>query len=188
MLYPVYASYADYVAQMVNTNTVPPNAQYPASQLIGRSWNLSGIVAREFEQTSGTEYSDGLYLFNEVLAEKSYDLKLVPYWGRIEFNLVQGQERYYIPNLFQVETFTFNIGNVRFPTFRAGRKQYFGDGRVDDIQSLPFEWHMERELDGCYLYVYYLPQQQFVAKITGKFALTNVELQTDIGKLYDLFY
>ena len=51
MLYPVYASYADYVAQMVNTNTVPPNAQYPASQLIGRSWNLSGIVAREFEQS-----------------------------------------------------------------------------------------------------------------------------------------
>jgi hypothetical protein len=188
MLYPVYESVEQYLAQPVNTNTVPPNASYPASQLISRSWNLSGIVAREFETVSGQEGSDGLYLLNELLAAKSYDLKLIPYWGRIEFNLVQGQERYYIPNLFQVETFTFNIGEVRFPTFNAGRKQYFGDGRVDNIQSLPFEWHLERELDGCYFYVYYLPMQQFTAKITGKFALTNVELQTNLSKLYDLFY
>lgn len=188
MLYPVYKSFQDYQNAQVNTNTVPPNASYPASQLISRAWNLSGIVAREFEQTSGQEGSDGLNLLNEVLAEKSYDLKLIPYWGRIEFNLVQGQERYYIPNLYQVETFTFNIGSVRFPTFNAGRKQYFGDGRVDNIQALPFEWHLERELDGCYFYVYYLPQQEFVAKITGKFALTNVEEQTNLLKLYDLFY
>lgn len=188
MLYPVYKSYADYAAQMVNTNTVPPNTSYPVKQLISRSWNLSGIVAKEFEETSGTEELEGLFLLNEVLAEKSYDLKLIPYWGRIEFNLVQGQERYYIPNLFQVETFTFNIGEVRFPTFNSGRKQYFGDGRVDNIQALPFQWHLERELDGCYFYVYFLPQQPYVAKITGKFALTNVEEQTDLLKLYDLFY
>jgi hypothetical protein len=188
MLYPVYESVEQYLAQPVNTNTVPPNASYPAVQLIGRAWNLSGIVAREFETVSGQEGSDGLWLMNELLAEKSYDLKMIPYWGRIEFNLVQGQERYYIPNLFQVETFTFNIGEVRFPTFKAGRKQYFGDGRVDNIQALPFEWHLERELDGCYFYVYYLPQQQYTAKITGKFALTNVELQTNLLKLYDLFY
>lgn len=188
MQYPVYASVEDYLAQPVNSSVVPPNAPYLASTLISRAWNLSGVVAKGFEQVSGDEGGEGLNLLNEVLAEKSYDLKLIPYWGRIEFNLVQGQERYFIPNLFQIETFTFNIGSVRFPTFKAGRKQYFGDGRVDDIQALPFEWHLERELDGCYLYVYYLPQQEFLAKITGKFALTNVELQTDLSKLYDLFY
>lgn len=188
MLYPVYESIDEYLAQPVNTSTVPPNASYLSAELIARSWNLSGIVARNFETVSGQEGSDGLYLLNELLAEKSYDLKLIPYWGRIEFNLVQGQERYFIPNLFQVETFTFNIGDVRFPTFSAGRKQYFGDGRVDNIQALPFEYHVERELDGMYLYVYYLPQQEFVAKITGKFALTNVEMQTNLSKLYDLFY
>lgn len=188
MLYPVYASIEDYLSQSINISTVPPNASYPASQLISRAWNLSGIVAREFETVKGNESSDGLWLLNELLAEKSYDVKLIPYWGRIEFNLVQGQERYFIPNLFQVETFTFNIGEVRFPTFNAGRKQYFGDGRVDNIQALPFEWHLERELDGCYFYVYYLPQQQYIAKITGKFALTNVQIQTNLSQLYDLFY
>ena len=87
MLYPVYESVEQYLAQPVNTNTVPPNASYPCSQLISRAWNLSGVVAREFETVSGQEGSDGLWLLNELLAEKSYDLKLIPYWGRIEFNL-----------------------------------------------------------------------------------------------------
>jgi|SRR5579863_1190949 len=186
--YPTYTSVEDYLSQPISNNVVPPNFPYLADELVSRAWNLSGIVARQFETVSGQQASDGLYLLNEVLAAKSYDVKLIPYWGRIEFNLVQGQERYYIPNLFQVETFTFNIGEVRFPTFYAGRKQYFGDGRVDNIQALPFEWHLERELDGCYFYVYYLPQQQYVAKITGKFALTNVQLQTNLSTLYDLFY
>lgn len=188
MLYPIYESLEAYLSQPPNTSIVPPNATYPAAQLISRAWNLSGIVAREFEQTSGEEGSDGLFLLNELLEYKSVRTDLIPYWGRIEFNLVQGQERYYIPNLLAVETFTFNIGSVRFPTFSAGRRQYFGDGRVDNIQSLPFEWHVEREQGGMYFYVYYLPDTPYLAKITGKFGLTNVELQTNLSKIYDGFY
>lgn len=189
MLYPVYASIEEYLALPPNTSIVPPiNSLYLATQLISRAWNLSGIVAREFEQTSGLEGSDGLFLLNELLEFKACDLKLVPYYKRIEFNLVQGQERYYIPNLYQVETFTFNIDSVRFPTFNSHRKQYFGDGRVDNIQSLPFEWHLERVFGGSYLYVYYLPMQTFPAQITGKFALTDVQLQTNLATVYDGFY
>lgn len=187
-LIPVYASIEDYMAQAVNTGTVPPNAPYPAQLLIDRAWNLSGIVAREFETVRGEEGSDGLFLLNELLYMKAFDLKLIPYFARVEFNLVQGQERYYIPNLYQVETFTFNIGDVRFPTYNASRSHYFGDGRVDDIQSLPFEWHLERVQGGSYLYVYFVPEQQFLAKVTAKFALTNVELQTNLALYYDGFY
>jgi hypothetical protein len=188
MLYPVYASIEDYLAQPVNTSIVPPVPPYPASLLISRSWNLSGVVAAEFEQTSGDEGSGGLALLNGLLAFRSVRTDLIPYWGRIEFNLVQGQERYYIPNLLAVETFTFNIGVVRFPTFSAGRRQYFGDGRVDNIQALPFEWHVERAWGGAYLYVYYLPDQNYVAKISGKFGLQNVQLQTNLATIYDDFY
>jgi hypothetical protein len=187
-LYPVYESIEDFQMNPVSTNIVPPSSSYPALQLIDRSWNLSGVVAKDFESVSGSETSSGLFLLNELLAFKSCDLKLIPYFGRIEFNLNQGQERYYIPNLFDIETFTFNIGDVRFPTFYSTRIHYFGDGRVDNIQALPFEWHMERVWGGCYLYVYFVPQQTFLAKITGKFALTNVELQTNLAAYYDLFY
>ena len=187
-LYPTYPSIEAYLLNPVNMNTVPPNTKYPAAQLISRAWNLAGIVAREFEQTSGDEGSDGLFLLNELLEFKACDLKLIPYFKRIRFQLNQGQERYYFPNMYQVETMTFNIGSVRFPTYGSGRKQYFGDGRVDNIQSLPFEWHLERVFGGSYLYVYYLPMQTFIANITGKFALTNVELQTDLSVVNDGFY
>jgi hypothetical protein len=187
-LIPVYTSVEEYQSQAANTNIVPPNAAYPASLLISRAWNLSGIVARDFETEMGSEGADGLFLLNELLEYKACDLKLIPYFQRVEFNLVQGQERYYIPNLYQIETFTFNIGEVRFPTFSASRTQYFGDGRVDNIQALPFEWHLERTWGGSYFYVYFLPQQQYLGKISGKFALTNVELQTNLAEFYDGFY
>jgi|ERR1700722_6608030 len=186
--YPVYESIEQFLAQPANPTVVPPNSPYPAAQLISRSWNLSGVVSAEFEQVSGDEGSTGLFLLNELLGFKAVRTDLIPYWGRIEFNLVQGQERYYIPNLLAVETFTFNIGKVRFPTFKAGRKQYFGDGRVDDIQSLPFEWHVERAWGGMYFYVYFLPDSNYVAKISGKFGLENVELQTNLATIYDNFY
>lgn len=188
MLYTTYKSVEDYLTQPFNTSIVPPNSSYPAAQLISRAWNLSGIVAREFEQTSGQEGSDGLFLLNELLEFKSVDVKLIPYFKRIEFLLNQGQERYYFPSLVDVETFTFNIGDVRFPTFYSGRTQYFGDGRVNNLQALPFEWHLERVFNGSYFYVYFLPQQQYTANITGKFALTNVEEQTNLANVYDGFY
>lgn len=166
---------------------VPPQP-YPCSQLITRAWNLSGIIARKFENVSGGEGEVGLFLLNELLELKAADTSLIPYYQRIEFPLVQGQEKYFIPNLLAIETFTFNIGDVRFPTAPASRHHYFGDGRVDNIQSLPFEWHYEREIGGGYLYIYYLPDANYIAKITGKFGLTNVQFQTNLVTVYDGFY
>lgn len=161
---------------------------YPASLLINRAYNLSGIVARDFEETSGSQGSDGLFLLNELLDFQSTDMKLIPYYKRTVLNLVQGQEMYLIPNLYQIETFTFNIGEVRFPTSYMPRIHYFGDGRVDNITALPFSWHLERTTGGSNFYVYFLPQQNYVANITGKYALTDVDLFTDLNTLYDNFY
>ena len=161
---------------------------YPASLLINRAYNLSGIVARDFEETSGSQGSDGLFLLNELLDFQSTDMKLIPYYKRTVLNLVQGQEMYFIPNLYQIETFTFNIGEVRFPTSYMPRIHYFGDGRVDNITALPFSWHLERTTGGSNFYVYFLPQQNYVANITGKYALTDVDLFTDLNTLYDNFY
>lgn len=160
---------------------------YLASALIQRAWNLAGIVAADFEVQDGSETEAGLFLFNELLSFMSCDLKKIPYFSRATLQLVQGQEEYFIPNLYQVETFTFNIGDVRFPTSYQNRSRYFGTGRVDDIQALPFSWHLERTVGGSNLFVYFLPQQNFVANITGKYALTNVDEFTDLS-VYDPFY
>jgi hypothetical protein len=161
---------------------------YPAVLLINRAWNLSGIVARDLETVSGGQVTDGLFLLNALLEFKGADLSLIPYWTRATVNLIQGQELYYIPNLYQIETFTFNIGAVRYPTMDTPRNIYFGNGRVDNIQSLPMEWHLERADGGSNLYVYYLPNSNYVANYTGKFALTDVTLNQDMALTYDGFY
>ncbi len=161
---------------------------YPASQLIARAWNLSGIVARDLEEVSGGQGGDGLFLLNELLDFKACDLDLIPYWKRTVLQLVQGQEMYFIPNLYQIETFTFNIGPVRYPTNDATRDKYFGNGRVDNIQSIPFMKHLERVEGGSNLYVYYLPDNNYIANITGKYALTDVDQNTDLSTVYDGFY
>lgn len=161
---------------------------YPAALLVNRAWNLSGIVARGLETVSGEEGTDGLFLLNELLDFEAADTNLIPYWSRTVLNLVQGQELYYIPDLYQVETFTFNIGPVRYPTQEVSRVKYFGNGRVDNIQSLPFSWNLERILGGSNLRLYFPPMDNYIANITGKYALTNVDLNTDLSTLYDGFY
>ncbi len=161
---------------------------YPAVLLINRAWNLSGIVGRGLETVSGEEGTDGLFLLNELLEFKATDLSLIPYWSRTQLQLVQGQEKYFIPDLYDIETFTFNIGPVRFPTNKIGREKYFGDGRVDNIQSLPFSWHLEREKGGSNLFLYFLPNSNYLADITGKYALTDVTINTNLESVYDGFY
>lgn len=161
---------------------------YPASLLITRSWYLSGIVARNLETVSGDQITDGLMLLNALLEFKGTDVSLIPYWTRDELTLVQGQELYFLPNVYEIETFTFNIGPVRFPTTNVPRNQYFGNGRVDNVQSLPFSWHLERTKGGSNLYIYYLPVQEFIAQYTAKLGLTDVTLNTDLSTVYDGFY
>ncbi len=161
---------------------------YPAALLINRAWNLSGIVARGLETVNGEQGTDGLFLLNELLEFKSCDLDLIPYWKRSVLQLVQGQEIYFLPNIVQVETFTFNIGPVRYPVNLISRDKYFGTARVDDIQSLPFIGHVERAFGGSNLYLYNTPMGNYVSNLTAKHALTDVDLYTDMSSVYDGFY
>ncbi len=161
---------------------------YTARQLITRSWYLSGIVARGLQSVTGDQISDGLFLLNALLNWKSIQIDLIPYWTYYEFPAVANQEKYYIPNLFAVESLTFNIGDVRYPTDFATRKNYFGTGRVDNISTLPFNWYFNRELDGGSIYLYFKPAGEYPIKIMGKFGLTNVTLDTDLLEIYDESY
>lgn len=161
---------------------------YPATQLITRSWYLSGIVARNLETVSGDQSTDGLFLLNTLLDFKASDLRLIPYYTRYAFNMVIGQEMYFTPDLYEIETLTFNIGPVRYPMTEVNRDKYFGSGRVDNIQSLPFMYHLERIKGGSNIYVYYLPMDNYPSNLTGKFALTDVTLNQDLSLVYDGFY
>ena len=159
-----------------------------ALELITRSYYLSQIVARGYEVVSGEQISDGLKLLNELLTFKASDERLIPYYKRFEFPAVIGQEMYFVENLLSVETITFNIGPVRYSMQPMTRDQYFGQNRVDNIQSLPFSYYVERAYKGSNIYVYFLPQSNYPMKISGKFGLEEVGINDDLSAVYDSFY
>jgi hypothetical protein len=161
---------------------------YTARQLVTRSWYLSGIVARRLQSVTGDQAVDGLFLLNALLDWKSIQIDLIPYWTRYEFPAVIGEEKYFIPNLYAVETLTFNIGTVRYPTGFTSRSRYFGSGRVDNINSLISSWYFNRSLGGGSIYLYFKPAGEYPIKITGKFGLQNVTLDTDLLTIYDPSY
>ena len=161
---------------------------YPASELITRAYFLSQVLARDLQTISGSQMDDGLYLLNALLDVKFSDLQLIPYYTNYQLTTVQGTEKYFIPNLAEADTTTFNIGDVRFSMNELTRKEYFSTPRVDNLQALPFSYRYERTLGGCNLYLYFVPNQAYLVNIWGKFALSDVTLEQDMALTYDLFY
>jgi hypothetical protein len=169
---------------------------YTTRQLIIDSYYLSGIVGRNYEFTTGDEINDGLDRLNDFLQIKGAETKFIQYYTKFEDNFVIGQEVYFIPNLVEIDTFTFFLTNpyqtstttVRFQMENLSREEYFAYPRAEGVKSLPYTWHMERCLDGCNIYVYFLPVQPYLFQITGKFALLNTGLNQDLSQLFDGWY
>lgn len=161
---------------------------YTALQLITRAYYLSQVVSRGLETPTGSQIEDGLYLLNAFLDFKGTDIRQIPYYTEYFFTAVQGQEKYFVPNLLDLDTLVFNIGSVRYPMNNLTRKQYWAGPRVDDIQSLPFSYRVERCFGGSDIYLYFLPQDNYVMTAWGKFGLTDVTLTTDLSLIYDTFY
>ncbi len=161
---------------------------YLVSTLITRAYYLSQILARDLQTISGSQEEDGLFLLNEALEEKGSDLSLIPYYSEYDFPTVQGTEMYFIPNLSEADTVTFNIGTVRFSMNELTRKEYFGSPRVDELQALPFSYRIERCLGGANLFLYFVPDQNYEVKVWGKFTLNDVTLNQDLSLTYDGFY
>src|SRR3990167_9822976 len=125
---------------------------YTALKLITKAYYLSQVVSRSLQVVSGEQITDGLELLNALLDFKSTDIRLVPYYRQYDFNTVQGQELYTIPDLLSVETLTFNIGAVRYSLEDMTRHGYFQPYRIDNVQSLPYQYRVERKLDGANVY------------------------------------
>jgi hypothetical protein len=161
---------------------------YTVEQLITNSYYISQVVAREEEEVSGSQLSDALTWLNALLNLKSANTNLIPYYTQYTFNAVIGQEAYFIPNLVECETLTFNINNVRFSTIPLSRRMYWATSRVDNLLSLPYNYEVERCLGGSNLYLYFLPAAAYPMILWGKFGFESVSLNDDLTTTYELFY
>lgn len=170
---------------------------YTALQLIAGSYNLAQVVQSGLQTLTDEQANNGLLWLNRILAAKSILGRMIPYYMEYDFPAIPGQETYFIPGLLDAELLTFNIGPVRYSTTLLSRDAYFATGRIDNITSLPFSWHYERNSQiisgsrviGATIYLYFLPEQNYPIKIWGKFLLQQIPaITTDISLIIDNYY
>lgn len=161
---------------------------YLTSNLITDSYYLSSIVSRDFETPTGDQMSDGLRLLNDLLSDRTIDNGTIPYSKKELITATPGVSVYPIPNLINMEIFVFYIQSIRYETRNQQRYEFFGTWRATAIQSLPFEWHFERNLGGGTLYLYFIPDVAYPLEIWGTFALSSVTEFQDLSLTLDTFY
>lgn len=153
---------------------------YTTNQLISSSYYASGVVSRQFETVNGTQLADGLDWLNDIISDKTVDQGMVPYEGFFPFKAIPGQQVYYIPNLVQIDTLVFFLDDVRYPMKYTQRNDFFGSARVENIQTLPYEWYWERKFGGGNLHIYFAPDQSYPMEIHGVFRMAQVALGQDL--------
>lgn len=162
---------------------------YTALKLITKSFYRAGIRSQGFNAPTSEELNEGLDSLNDLLAEKTVDNALNPYYTKFDFNVTEGVEEYFIEGLIEAETVTFTLNSVRYSVMKTSRAKFFGSARANNIDSLPFMWHLEREFGGARLFLYYLPNQAYDFQLWGQFALNSeITLLTDLSLTYDRFY
>ena len=159
---------------------------YTAQQLVINSWYLSGIVARNLQVPTGDQITDGLSLLNALLDFKQIETELIPYYTYIEILMTPGVEYIYLPYVALVESATFNLGVVRYPTMVTSRSNYFGSARVDNIETLPFSYNYNRGKGGGTISFYFVPDQAYPLKMMVKIFLVDVTLQTDLTNVSEI--
>lgn len=161
---------------------------YTVNQLISDAYYASGVVSREFETVSGPEVAQGLRWLNDLLLKKVIEPDLIPYEKQETFTAVIGQENYSIPGLIKINTLTFLKETVRYYMEFVPRDEYRGRARVENIESLPYQYFFERDLGGATISLYFLPDQAYEFTITGIFRLDTVALGDDLDLVLDRFY
>lgn len=161
---------------------------YNTTQLITGAYYSAGVVSREFETVSGAQIGDGLQWLNDIIAEKTVDEGMLPYETVYNQTFLVGTEKYFIPKLVQVDTLVFFLDQVRYAMKYEKRNAYFGSSRVENIQTLPYQWYCERALGGSNLYIYFFPDRNYPMEIHGTFQLEPVVLGQDLSLIFDQYY
>lgn len=161
---------------------------YTVEQAVNGAYFSSGILGRNFQTATGVQIQLGVDFLNDIIADRTIDQGMIPYYSKITFTAVPGQPDYYFPNLIEVSTCVFFINSVRYAMTQINRRSFRGDPRAENIQSLPFNYIFERQLGGAMLSVYFSAQQAFPMQMWGLFRMQPVALNQDLEQTLDRFY
>lgn len=160
-----------------------------ALELINRSFYNSQIVGKNFNTATNDQINDGLFYLNNILAEKTAQNALNPYYQPYSFTTEVGEEEYFVENLINIETLTFVYQTVRYACNEYSRTQYFQSFRANTVETLPLTYHVERGLGGATVFLYPLPNLEYEFTMWAQFGFTTpIALNTDLFTVYDRFY
>jgi len=160
-----------------------------AYSIVSIAFFIAKIYGRGFTNLTPTNISDGVSALNDILAEKSVDDSLNPYYATYAFDTEPNVETYFIPDLVECDTLTYEFQTLRLPMEFVSRDQYRGSIRANGIDSLPQIYFVERVKGGANLSMYFFPNQIYPFELVGKFALTTAATPyTDLSLYYDPFY
>ena len=164
---------------------------YSVNKLITSAFYLSKVRSQDFQNIGGDDISVGLDLLNEVLSETSINTKMIPYFSSVTIPAIIGQEKYFIENLVEPFSLTFNDTTIRYATTQLSMREFHSTTRIDGVIALPFDVTFTLSLGGCDMYVQFLPADTYPFIIWGKFALSLLtvgQLPQDLLATYDMFY
>jgi hypothetical protein len=162
---------------------------YTVLQLINGAYYLSGKNTPIYNEPTELDINNGLQMLNEVIAIKTANDRIIPYYLEYDSNFAQNVQEYFIPNLLSIETLVFFIQTVRYPMTFINRRNFQGSGRAENQQSLPFTYYYERCFGGSNLFVYFYPDSNYPFTIWGKFSLSQItSLFQDLSLTIDLYY
>ena len=152
---------------------------YTVTNLVTDAFYVSGIVSRDFERPTGAQFEVGLNVLNNILTDKTVETDMIPYYTKYSFNAIPGVESYFIPNLEAADTLVFFLDGVRYQMREVHRIQFRGSPRAK-VNSLPFNWNLERCVGGALISLYFFPDKNYPLELWGIFRLPQVTLNQDL--------
>jgi len=156
-------------------------APYPVNTLLSEALYTSSIVSRQFQTPSPDQMETALLKLNEILTDTNIEKDMIPYYSQyVPITFLTNQEKYFIANCVEINSVTFFYDVIRYQMNKVPRDRYFGQGRANNVTSLPFNWHYELALGGVNLFIYFFPDQTFPGQINGLFRLQSVTMNQSL--------
>ncbi len=160
---------------------------YTVTELITKSWNLSGIVAAQAETVSGDQLKDGLDHLNDFLALQSAESRMIPYTRVHLFECKANWDEFLIDHLLSIDVLTIK-NNGSYSLKALGRRAFFTRNGDSLSPSQPLFYHIEAIRGGSLLFLTPTPDKDYKLRIVGKFGLTEVDYNDDLSLVYDRQY
>lgn len=170
-----------------------PQTRRTAQYLITNAYYLIGVLSPDEIPTS-TLITRGLDRLNDLLDYFAVNGPCIPYTGKIEFNLVEGQDEYSISNILNnadidherivdLEFVNVSRSSLSYPVRVISRADLYNVIRLQNLQTRPTSCLLIRENLQSVLKFYPVPDFEYGCTVQAKFMFDKLDLSQQINEI-----